>query len=307
MSGKPVSEDSPLHPSNIDESNTRNRRDGEQLQTLTLRGFGLTEDGEVVKNATKSKYFNLLSQSLDDYSDIEFTHEEAKRFQSHITHLSTGASATVPVLCAGDACPWRTRCPLWEMGKAPLGRQCLIELNIIKNAQLRYLEEYEVNPDNFTEWTMINQLAEVEVMLWRINQNLATDPKLASGTVEQTVGFDQQGTQITRQEVSHFFELQDRLNTRKNKIVKMLVGDRQEKYKREAALKKRETDDPSSKMANLRDEMDSLQRELNKAREALPIEGEAQVVENTEEIESAKSSGSNEASDEILSPDDITV
>ena len=44
-----------------------------------------------------------------------------------------------------------------------------------------------------------------------------------------------------------------------------MVGDRQEKYKKEAALKVRLDDDPSSQMALMRSRLENLQRELNTA------------------------------------------
>ncbi len=42
-----------------------------------------------------------------------------------------------------------------------------------------------------------------------------------------------------------------------------MVGDRQEKYKKEAALKVRESKDPSTKMADVRRQIELLQRNLN--------------------------------------------
>lgn len=302
MPAKPVSPDSPLAVTEDQKSSLREAERNESLSIVTIKGLAITDEGEVVKH---NKYFHILSNTLDDYSDVQMTPEEARRFQRQMGLLATGSSATVPVLCQGDLCPWAERCPLWQIGKAPVGRQCLIELNIIKNAQFRYLNEYDVDPENYTEWTMVNQLSEIEVMLFRINQNMAKDPKLASGIADQTVGFDNQGNAITRQEVSSFIELQDRLYNRKIKLTKMLVGDRQEKYKREAALKKREDGDPSSHMANLRERMESLQRELDTARKDLPIDITAEV------LESAGESGSTEkaidAEPSSLSPDDVIV
>jgi N12 class adenine-specific DNA methylase len=41
-----------------------------------------------------------------------------------------------------------------------------------------------------------------------------------------------------------------------------MVGDRQERYKKEAALKKKEEDDVSSTQAKLREKIEELQRKL---------------------------------------------
>lgn len=271
---------------------------GSKASIITLKGLAVTESGEV----TRSKYFNILNTSVDDYSDIQFTPEEAKQVRNTMLHLSTGTTASMPVTCT-PACPWKARCVYEKLGKAPYGRQCLVELNIMKNAQMRYLEEYDVDPLNYTEWTMVNQLAEIEVMLWRINQNLVEDPQEASGVVEQTVGIDNQGNAITQKQISQFYELQDKLYNRKDKLVKRLVGDRQEKYKMQAALKKVDDKDASTSMADIRQKIESASRALDvlASKKATP----AQLLEKTTDSESVESTPA--SGDSPLSPDDITV
>ena len=68
-----------------------------------------------------------------------------------------------------------------------------------------------------------------------------------------------------------FMELKDRLQSRRSKIVKLMVGDRQEKYKMEAALKVKIDQDPSSKMSAMRAKLDNLSREMDAFQK---IEGE---------------------------------
>jgi hypothetical protein len=57
-------------------------------------------------------------------------------------------------------------------------------------------------------------------------------------------------------------DAKEKLSARRSKIIKLMVGDRQEKYKKEAALKVREEADPSSRMAKMRSQLESLQRQL---------------------------------------------
>lgn len=202
MPGKPIQPGDPLDlsPEEIEQlEEVDSIAPTSNVESVTLKGLVQRKSGEIVK----SKYFNIVNQSLDDYSDIKFTPEEAKKVKHTMTFLSTGSHATTPVTCTPN-CPWKERCVYFEIGKAPFGRQCLVEVNIMKSAQINFLEEYEVDPSNYTEWTMISQLAEIEVMLWRINQNLAKNAEEAAGVVEQNVGFDRERKcQITQTEIPH--------------------------------------------------------------------------------------------------------
>lgn len=65
----------------------------------------------------------------------------------------------------------------------------------------------------------------------------------------------------------------ERLQSRKSKIIKLMVGDRQEKYKKEAALKMKLDQDPSSKQAALRAKLDLLSREADKVQIELQQQG----------------------------------
>jgi hypothetical protein len=230
----------------------------DKLVRVNLDGTGVTASGEEVK----TKFFKLLAKDLDDYSDISFTREEAIRINNHISKLSTGSTAMVPLICMGrEDCPFSGRCPLAEIEKCPVGRACLLELNMIKQYILEYMTDYQVDPDNFTEVSYCRDLAEIEIYLWRLNVNLAK-PANAELIVNQPMGTDRNGNPILQKQVSPFMDLKEKLLARKSRIIKLMVGDRQERYKKEAALKKKEEDDVSSTQAKLREKIEELQRKL---------------------------------------------
>src|SRR5690606_36975517 len=139
---------------------------------------------------------------------------------------------------------------------------CLVETQLIKEFTIRYMEEYDIDPSNFTEVGYVNELAEIEIFLFRLNMNLAKAEN-ASLIIDQENGATNQGDPIIRKEVSPFMELKDRLQNRRSKIIKLMVGDRQEKYKKESALKVKEDADPSSKMSQMRNRIENLNRQLD--------------------------------------------
>jgi hypothetical protein len=225
---------------------------------VTLKGIAITEDGKL----TKSGYFEFLKIDLDDYSDLEFSPDEARKISSHLRALSTGSTAMTPMYCAGPMCPFAQRCPLQSINKAPIGKQCLIEVQLMKEWIMRYIEEYDVDPNNFTEVAYVNELAEIEVLLMRLNMNIAKAEN-AELIIDQEVGATNQGDPIIQKNVSPFMDLKDRLQSRRSKIIKLMVGDRQEKYKKEAALKVKLDADPSSRMAQMRTKIENLTRQLD--------------------------------------------
>lgn len=231
----------------------------EPKEMITLGGTAVTGSGKL----TKTNFFRFLGHNLDDYDDIQMTKEEATKIHHHLQKLSTGSHAMVPMYCAGPKCPFRDRCPLFAINQAPLGKQCLVENQLIKEFIVRYFEEYEVDPNNFTEVGYISELAEIDIYLMRLNMNLAKKEN-AELVLDQVVGIANDGeTPIIQKTLSPFIELKEKLQNRKSKIIKLMVGDRQEKYKKEAALKIKIDADPSSKMSAMRAKLDSLSREMN--------------------------------------------
>jgi hypothetical protein len=237
-----------------------------KTELIKLNGTIIKSDG----SEHKGNFFKFLELNPDDYSDISFTPEEAQRIRSHLMHLSTGASAAIPLTCGGKAtCPFSAKCPFVRIdeenkkinpmakSKVPVGRACLVEVDLLNEWTRFYINEYEINEEDFTEFGMVRELAEIELLLWRINNNLSK-PQHAELIQETVVGVDREGNPLTRKEMSSLFEIKERLQNRKSKLFKLMVGDRQEKYKREAALRLKSDDDPSTSSAQLKGQISRL-------------------------------------------------
>lgn len=256
--------------------------------TIRLSGTAITEAGKL----TRHRYFEFLHMDLDDYSDMEYTEEEAKRIRGSLGKMMTGSTSMVPLICS-PKCPFKDRCVFAQMNKLPFGRACLVETNLLREWTTAYFNEYGVDPNNFTEVGMINELAEIEVYQWRLNQNLARAEN-AELVTDVTVGATPQGRPIVQKQISQFLEAKERLSARKARLIKLMVGDRQEKYKKEAALKQKEEADPSTAMANMRERLERLQRMVEKK----------MVVDTTVAPQEQLSSRQNDKQEE-LTPNDI--
>jgi len=145
------------------------------------------------------------------------------------------------------------------------------------------MDEYNVDPENFTEVGYCNELSEIEVYLWRLNINLAK-PENAELVTDQTVGMGHDGTPIIQKQLSPFMQQKEQLFNRKSRIVKLMVGDRQERYKKEAALKQREDKDPSSQQAEMRRQIEQLHRNMNLIEGRLADDNPKTLAEHQEDI-----------------------
>lgn len=222
---------------------------------LSLPVFSGTE--LPINTLTKKQFLDEISSTFAEYSDLNFSKEELQEIAAELRKLAHGSQAAAPMRCAGKDCPLADRCVFIQMNKAPVGRSCSYEAPLLQYWRARYLEDYNVDPNDFTEVGMISELAEVELYLWRLNTQLGR-PGEAMLVTEQVIGVSPKGAPIYQQVISPFLEVKEKLLARKSKLVKLLVGDRQEKYKKQAALKTREETDPASLNTEMRKLMESL-------------------------------------------------
>jgi len=219
---------------------------------VTLSGLALTQDGKL----TKHDWFDFLDVKLDNYDDIILSADDARRLQHYFKKLSTGTVSTIPMYCGGEKhCPQADFCEFVKLGKIPLGRRCLVEVELVDFWTKRYLEEYDVDVNDQTDVYMIGELAELNVLEMRINNILAKfeNSELSEVTI---AGQDQDGRPIETVKISRFWEIKESIKNRRLKILEALVGTRKDKYKRDAALKRMDSSDGKTSLAELKRTID---------------------------------------------------
>ena len=207
--------------------------------------------------------FDFLRLRPDDYSDIAFTPEQAEHIRRRLAYLSTGASAATPLMCGGKArCPFRSNCPVVKMEDearekdpdapsiVPVGRPCIVEVSLLDHWTQSYLTQFDVEPTNQVDISHCQELAEVELYLWRLNNNLSK-PEHAELVQEVAVGIDRDGNALTHLETNAFYDARERLLGRKTRLMKLMVGDRESRLKEKIGLKLKGSDSLSSEAARL--------------------------------------------------------
>ena len=222
---------------------------------FSLCGLAINEDG----NVTESKMFDFLQLDLEEYGHILLTAEEARKVHYRLQGVKWGgAAAKVPLYCGGEKiCPFAQECPFVEIAKVPVGRKCSIEVELMAFWTARYMSEFEVDPEHYSEVGMITELVELDIYDLRASMILAR-PECADMTKEVVVGVDGEGNPIINKEVHKAWELKERVKKRKQKILESLVGTRKEKYKRDVALKRRSEIDPSTQAIELKRKLEKV-------------------------------------------------
>ena len=219
------------------------------VSMVRLDGIGINDNRELVK----THWFDNFTLDLDLYGDIELTREEAISLRRSISKLKHGFAAVVPLKCSGDLCPFRVGCPLYAIGKAPVGRPCPLEGELFFISLSKYAEEYEVEDKDFIDQALIKELAELDVYEYRITQNLS-QAENATLIEENVVAYDPtEGNPVVQKQISQAMELKFKIKKERMKLHEQLVGTRKEKYKREAALKRHDEPDASKLLSDLRD------------------------------------------------------
>lgn len=208
-----------------------------------------------------SKYFERYTPVIDKYledSGIRLTDEDKNKITVSMKKKVTGLVEAVPLNCTGEACPFKTSCPFYKLGKAPVGFACPVEGMLMDSYTKRYLDEYGVLSDSFSEVTTMTMLATTHILEMRAFKILGTDEN-ASGIINNVVGYNEDEEPITQLQEHPAFNILERAWRWREKLLSSLVGTRKEKYKREAALKEKASDNSFAlKAADLKAKIEKL-------------------------------------------------
>jgi hypothetical protein len=210
---------------------------------------------------SSSTIFDKLFIPEEEYEGLSFSSEEMEVIGRSISRLSIGSITTIPMRCSWDNCILAASCPFYKLGKKEIkGKNCLLELSIIKELLTGYLLEYEVSGEDITDRLLLQELVEKEILLMRINALISLDPSM---TIEEVAGISPRGDAYYKKTIEPLLDLKLRIESEKRKIIKLMVGDRQEKYKKQAALREKSTTDVSSTAPDVKKQLEILQQEIH--------------------------------------------
>jgi len=135
--------------------------------------------------------------------------------------------SSIPMNCEASKCIFASTCPLHQENLAPKGNPCPIEMSIVAQFTVEYMEQLDVHPDNLVEVSMVRDLVDQEVQYIRKTKLLAKEHFVQ----ENIIGIDKDGNPILKKELHLAVELEDKLHKRRKDLRNQLLATREAKAK----------------------------------------------------------------------------
>lgn len=226
-------------------------------QQITLRNTceGLEENSLLAKFAKR----------LQDGYEITLTPKEAKRLILYINTLKHGFSATAPMLCLGEQCPYSGKCPLGTNNNYPIGKECPIEGTLLGMWYDDYVRELGVDPNSKVDGALVGDLVFWEILEKRAAEELAKKPEILQKNVAGFQNTPDGLKPVYKDEMNQIINFLEKAQRQKLKIMNSLIATREAKAKDISRI----VSDPSTYASKL----------LEKARELTKKAGELGMVD----------------------------
>jgi hypothetical protein len=246
--------------------------DAKPTKTLPVGYIGLSgirvKDNGVI---TKDDFLQKLAPDESRYSDIVLTEEEVEKVKKTMRGMTAGVNSVVPLQCSGNECAFKATCPYMQIRKAPVGRACLVESQLIEYWTDQYLTEFDVDPSKLTEMHLVSELAELNIYEMRITKYIAeTHQTLLQ---EVITGVDATGNVLSNLDVAKSFDLKERIKKQRMKVLEALMATRRERVKAVVAVSG--STDAAHKIADLKSRLDIIATQIAKTK---VIDGVAEEV-----------------------------
>lgn len=140
----------------------------------------------------------------------------------------TSMFASIPMRCEAERCIFAQTCPLLQENLAPKGKPCPLEMSIVSQFTVEYMQQLDVSPDNLVEVSMVRDLVDQEVQYIRKTKLLAKEHFIQ----ENVIGIDSNtGEPILKKELHLAVELEDRLHKRRKDLRNQLLATREARAK----------------------------------------------------------------------------
>ena len=170
--------------------------------------------------------------------------KEAMKLAVSMGQTKHGLYSSIPMLCKGENCPAAAVCPLIEMGKAPVGERCSLEIAMILSKFEDYSHEFGIDETNIVDMSLVKDLIDYDIQLFRAENKIAVQGDFIEDVV---ITVTERGDEITAPQLSKATEYKDKIMTKRFKILELMNSTRKDKVGDKLTLSL----DPSSYAAHL--------------------------------------------------------
>lgn len=179
------------------------------------------------KAAEKRKAFEAMMDTVGNPWGYSEGALESKKAAMTMLSTKTGLYSRIPIVCKGCNCPYGATCGLLEFGLDTVGERCVLETTMIEQKLANYTEEFGLDESSYTDWTMVKELINAEIMIERC---LALMSQEGSAITEEFIGTSESsGVDYFRKEISKTQELYERNLKIKERILDTMMATRKAK------------------------------------------------------------------------------
>ena len=141
-----------------------------------------------------------------------------------------GLYARIPIFCKADNCPYSESCLNLQMGMAPKGQACPIEIAQIQHKYLQYSEQFNLNEDTatFTDERLVEELITMEIYMDRCRALMS---KEVSPVQTIVAGVTDNGEPIEQPAISKAAEAYEKFSKKRNEDYSLLMATRKDQSK----------------------------------------------------------------------------
>jgi len=193
----------------------------ERQVTLKNTCEGLTEGSVLAKFAKR----------LGDGTEITLTPKEAKKLVMYLTALRHGFSASAPMICTAEQCPYSSKCPLGTNNSYPIGKECPLESTIIEMWYNDYVKELGIDPESKVDGALVGDLVFWEILEKRATEELAKKPEIIQKNLAGFTETKEGMKPFYRDEMNQIINFLEKAQRQKLKIMNALIATREAKAK----------------------------------------------------------------------------
>lgn len=208
--------------------------------------FSLVESGPHSYSPLKELLSYLPDHVRDRILSSQLSREQGDRMNSRIRQLGTGIWSVFPMICTGDRCPYRGRCPLQTEGMAPDNESCPLEAYLMTQYMTEYMKALNVLQTDKVEMDQIGTVVMCDMIIMRIRNYMARRP---DGHIDESpIGVDDSGNIILKRDISKEILIEEKYQKIKDKLLESLLATREVRAKYNII----DENDPGVKAAKLR-------------------------------------------------------
>lgn len=180
----------------------------------------------MLSNLQKSESKDITSVEMPKSWKLSDKGREAIQLAVGMAKTKHGLYASIPMLCKGEKCPYASVCPLVDMGKAPEGERCSLEIAMILKKYEEYCDEFGIDENNIVDMGLVKDLIDYDIQLFRAENKIAVQGDFIE---EVVVSVTESGEAITAPQLSKATEYKDKIMNKKFKVLELMNSTRKDK------------------------------------------------------------------------------